>query len=551
MRKLHFFSFWSFNFFLLLAIAIAVLLRVMQLGNREFWYDEVLSLLLATGNKVFYRSPGNLPVALSDYHALLALPTENNFADVLLTVSRVLKGLVAEPHPPLFFLEQHLWLRLWGNSEAAMRSLVMLFSLGAIGCSYGLGRRLLGYRGGLLLAALLGLNPFYLFHSLNLRMYGSLVFWVVLTGWAWIELIFASNSDRSSFTQRNDRRWWTVLIAGTACGLLTFYYFAIWILALAIGVLLWDRRQWWRYAIAFLTAIGINLPWFLWGTRQQMNNADLDRFSQPGNFFMALVQHLQEAIDTLGVQLILGDWASVSPGWLVSLAGMGAIAGLACAIWVLWSKQQESILGISLLFGLSPLLVMLLVDMLKGQYTLGFGFGRSAIFILPGCLLLLAAALIQLKPTVQTAITTCLIVFYLGVNLADTGLRSREMFSQVASSIPSNLSDSTLIVINSPAWGHTLRIAYYLPPSANVQLLAGKSPQLPELLQKVLFSNPYNLVLWLDSARPVWGKPSTGTEKKKIQQTLSREHTLERQQFLRGTWDLDNFTFGRYRKSTE
>jgi uncharacterized membrane protein len=551
MLKHKFFSFWSFNYFLLLVIAIAVLLRVIQLGSRELWYDEVLSLLLATGNKIFYRSPENTAFALSAYHSLLTLPNENNFADTLVTISHVLKGILAEPHPPLFFLEQHLWLRLWGNSEAAMRSLVMLFSLGAIGCAYGLGRRLLGHRGGLFLAALLGLNPFYLFHSLNLRMYGSLVFWAILTAWALTELIPIPHGNPSQNFKQNNWSWWFLLILGTASGLLTFYYFAVWVLTLSIGVLIWDRRQWWRYAIAFLIASGFNLPWWLWGTRQQLNNADLERFTDSNNFIVAIAKHLQELTQTLGTQLVLGDWASISPSWLISLTGLGAIAGLGLAIWMLKRQKQGFILGIGLLMGVFSLTLMFLVDVLKGQYTLGFGFGRSVIFILPGCLLLIAAAIVRANPLAQRAIATSLLVLYLGLNLADMGLRSREMFAQVANAIPPYLGHSTLIAINSRAWGHTFRLAYYLSPSADIQLLAQQSPQLPKALNQALFSNTYDRILWLDFMRPLWGEKSTEEERQKIQQILTEEYTLDRRQVLRGTWDLDNFVMNSYQKSPQ
>ena len=48
------FSTKTINIILLAAIASAVLLRVINLGSREFWYDEVLSLLLSTGQKAQY-----------------------------------------------------------------------------------------------------------------------------------------------------------------------------------------------------------------------------------------------------------------------------------------------------------------------------------------------------------------------------------------------------------------------------------------------------------------------------------------------------------------
>ncbi|MCP2732469.1 hypothetical protein NJ959_28975, partial [Symplocastrum sp. BBK-W-15] len=140
----------QFTTILLIVIAIAVILRIVNLGSREFWYDEVLSLLLAGGQKNAYQTPGEVPVILADYKPLLSLPIENSINDIVKTIANLLKGLAAEPHPPLFFLTQHFWLRLFGNGEGAMRSLETLFSIGAIGSAYGLGSCLLGNRGGLL-----------------------------------------------------------------------------------------------------------------------------------------------------------------------------------------------------------------------------------------------------------------------------------------------------------------------------------------------------------------------------------------------------------------
>ncbi|MEO3703639.1 hypothetical protein [Trichormus azollae] len=56
-----------------------------------------------------------------------------------------------------------------------MRSLNTLLSTVSMGGAYGLGKFFLGHRGGLFFAALVAISPFYLFHSLNLRMYTPLV----------------------------------------------------------------------------------------------------------------------------------------------------------------------------------------------------------------------------------------------------------------------------------------------------------------------------------------------------------------------------------------
>ena len=147
------FKYISWEWLLLGAIALAVILRIIHLGSREFWYDEVLSLLLSTGKKSLYSTPKDIPVAIASYQNLFSLPVENSLSDVFTTLEKLLKGLVAEPHPPLFYLGQHFWLRLFGNSEPAMRSLPVLYSIGAMGCAYGIGKYLLGHKGGLLFSA--------------------------------------------------------------------------------------------------------------------------------------------------------------------------------------------------------------------------------------------------------------------------------------------------------------------------------------------------------------------------------------------------------------
>jgi hypothetical protein len=52
--------FFPLEIFLVSAIALAVVVRVLNLSSQEFWYDEVLSLLISGGQKIAYRTPGDL-----------------------------------------------------------------------------------------------------------------------------------------------------------------------------------------------------------------------------------------------------------------------------------------------------------------------------------------------------------------------------------------------------------------------------------------------------------------------------------------------------------
>ena len=541
----------TINIILLVAIACGVILRIVNLGSREFWYDEVLSLLLVTGQKVQYQNPQDVPVILANYNSLLNLPLESSLSDILTTFESFLKGLVTEPHPFLFFLEQHFWLRIWGNSEAAMRSIIVLFSLGSMGCAYSLGRRLLGFQGGLLFAAILGLNPYYLFHSLNIRMYCSLVFWVLLSSLCLLELITINTSEKDNLSSKKINIFWTILLVfSAASGLMTFYYFAVLFLVFAVLVLWLDRRKWWQYALYLITSIILTIPWVWWGTRQQLSNADLGRFASKGGLVNAMTRHLKEFLDVLGIHLLVGDWSSIFPSYVVTIAGLFVFLGLIYCIWQLYKNNQKKLLIISLLLGLFPLLLMLILDIITKKFTLAFGFGRSVIFVLPGCLLLLVTWLEKGGIKFKNIAILSLLLLYLGINVADFSLRSRQMFHQVVDIINEQQNEPTLIIMNSQAWGHVLRLAYYLPTTSPISLLAQKSDNLSLVLAENLSKNSeqYQRILWLDSERPVWGKPSTEEQKKAVKNVLDDNYNLDFSQRLVGTWKLDNFMMNVYNK---
>lgn len=570
---------FSLETLLILAIAIGVLLRLLNLGSREFWYDEVLSLLLSTGQKVAYRGPKDLPVVLAQYTPLLDLPPEATVKDIVKTVVNLLRGLAGgEPHPPLFYLAQHLWLRLFGNGVAAVRSLGALLSLGAIASSYGLGRVLLGHRGGLLLAALLATNPFYLFHSLNVRMYGPLVLWAVLSAWALLEIIGSNqeNNDRQNQGQKTQHILWTLIFVGSVtAGLMTFYLFAYWVVALAVVVLYLDGRRWWQYGLRFGASVVLTIPWAFWGTRQQLRNADLDRFNAPSGFLGAAIAHLADVANTLGTHLLLGDWVTSLPQALITLAGVVVIGLLGLVVSTLWKRSEQRTLGVALILGIFPLLLALGLDVVAGKFTLGFGWGRSMIVILPGCLLLLTVWLERASVGWRQPAAAAVLLLYLGVSISDFTLRPRSMFHELSAIVtpaPQAASNPTptLIVMNSQSWGYVMRLAYYISPEVPVTLLARKSSDLAPSLQKLLAgqeivdqncegsstseclaatSKNYDRVLWLESAKPVWSPKTTEAEKQQMQQVLAQQYKPVQTQHLTGTMLLDDLTARLYTRS--
>lgn len=151
---------WSVG---VLLVLLAFALRVYRLGQPALRGDEAFSI-------VFARNP---------------------MGDMLRQFTAA-----TEPHPPLSFLVLHVWARLAGESEFALRLTSVWAGILVVPLLYALGRTLWGHPTGLVAAAAAAWNPFYIWHAQEARMYAMLVaftlasvlaFWTLLhrRGWGW------------------------------------------------------------------------------------------------------------------------------------------------------------------------------------------------------------------------------------------------------------------------------------------------------------------------------------------------------------------------------
>jgi mannosyltransferase len=93
-------------------------------------------------------------------------------------------GLIIEPTPPTYTLMLLAWMKVFGSSESAMRSLSVLACILCIPAIYWLGRELTGKRQGLLGALLFALCPASLYYGQEARVYAFLVLSTSLALWA-------------------------------------------------------------------------------------------------------------------------------------------------------------------------------------------------------------------------------------------------------------------------------------------------------------------------------------------------------------------------------
>lgn len=130
--------------------------------------------------------------------------------------------------PPLYYALLHLWMRVFGTGDLAVRSLSGLFAVAALPAAWLAGRRLGGRRAAWAALVLLGASPFAVRYATEARMY-SLVMLCVLGGY----LALAELLDRPG-----SRRALLGVTLVTAVLVLT-HYWAMYLLAVVGATMLW------------------------------------------------------------------------------------------------------------------------------------------------------------------------------------------------------------------------------------------------------------------------------------------------------------------------
>jgi mannosyltransferase len=149
-----------------------------------------------------------------------------------------------EWNPPLYFLLAWPWAKVFGTSEAGLRSLSALLGTAVIPITYLCGRELVSRRVGLVAAALAALSPFMIWYSQEAREY------MLLAALSGMSLLFFARTRRKP--SRRNLVWWAVF---SGLALLTQYFAAFLIAAEAIGLIYRGRSRATVVAIAALAVL--------------------------------------------------------------------------------------------------------------------------------------------------------------------------------------------------------------------------------------------------------------------------------------------------------
>ncbi len=219
-----------------LILLLAAILRLLALA-RPLWYDEAFAVLFA----------------------------EKGLGPMLYGTLTPVNGGAADIHPLLYYLTLDGWMKLFGESPAAVRALSVVFSVATVGVLYLLGRDLFDRRTGLAAALIVALAPFAIQYGTEARMYSLLGLLLSAATWCFVRgerepapALLAGRARR----WWHRWRWWVGFGALAALAMNTQQLAAFYLLALGLIPLLRRKR---RPALGVLLGAGVALilylPW--------------------------------------------------------------------------------------------------------------------------------------------------------------------------------------------------------------------------------------------------------------------------------------------------
>jgi uncharacterized membrane protein len=365
---------------LLVIVAAGAAVRFARIGHQSFWLDESYTVDLV----------------------------QRSFGQMLHGVART------ESTPPLFYVLAWGWAKLFGHGEAGLRSLSALFGTLTVPVAWRAARELFSPAAGLIAAALVAVNPFFVWYSQEARSYALLVLMAALT------LLFLARALREP-TPRALALW----AAAAALALLTHYFAAFLLVPEAIW-LVWSvrgRAAW--AAIGAVTAVALAL------IPLAVYQRDLGHTS-----FIAGLS-LGSRVTALPKKLVTGELGTPTP-LIGPLAGLIAVAAIAYAVYR-WRTPAAALLGVAVAAGLVPLLMALL----GADYLLP----RNAIALYVPLVLVVAAGLGAAgRLGIAGAVAVCAVALTVNVEVASDAKLQRDDWRGAARALGSATEPRAVVV---------------------------------------------------------------------------------------------------------
>ena len=261
-----------------------------------------------------------------------------------LSLKEIITTTAQDFHPPFYYFLVHFWIKLFGDSEAAIRSLSILFWVLTGFIVYQLCLGFWRKRQALLATVFALTNPFIFTYAFEARSYGLLTLLTVSSMFCFLKAF-------------KDQKPWGVfyLLTGVA-GVYTHYYMWFVILAQGIYTLFLERTYSKRFLPSFLGIILSYLPWLPVFLKQSRAVAQ--------EYWIPKMDKRTHA-DTF-VRLVAGHETGIITNLLV-LAYLLIFLTRFC-LWLREPRRVSKIAGFLLLWFLTPITVPTLISLYKPVY---------------------------------------------------------------------------------------------------------------------------------------------------------------------------------------
>jgi mannosyltransferase len=261
---------WILFFLFLLAFGRGI----WALGGKSLWWDESLSL---------HRAKSSLSANLSNQIVL----TDN-----------VNSVATTDNHPPFYFLLLWLAVRLFGQSEFALRFISFAAAVLIVPLLYATGKRLVDDWAGLAAAALGALSPMYLWYAQEARMYTLLALLSLLSFYCFVRAFLHRSG---SLNIRRHWPWIATFVLASLAALVTHYLgvllIAFELLALGLIALRQTERRRAIILVMIVTALA-SLPLLIYAGLV-LPYAGF----QPGFHFIPLADLLRDLLNSFSLGL--------------------------------------------------------------------------------------------------------------------------------------------------------------------------------------------------------------------------------------------------------
>lgn len=304
-------------------LGLATVVRYLAMYGKGLWYDELQSVT----------------------HAILPLP------DLLTSVHTF------DPHPPLYYIQLHYWLKL-GTSDLWIKSNSVLILIIAIASLYFVTYKYFNRRTAILVSLLFAISPYAVNYGSEARNYAL---WMLLVIWVY-ELNNLVILCQRKFLPGVGLFFVTVAFLYLH-GISFLILPAVYLHAL-IFVLRKETKpsQLWTWMIIQISIIVAYIPW-------------LQRAWTIGNVTPAVVPGFKDIITTLFIHLF--GYCNTCPIWLQTIA---IITWLAICIYTVIRWQSSRIVVLAYLF--TPILTTIAISYLLRPIWLFRGLGLIVPFML-------------------------------------------------------------------------------------------------------------------------------------------------------------------------